>query len=351
MRTYKRKLGTRRHKNYNPADFEKAVAAVKAGAQVKATAIKYKVPRTTLSDRVHNLHLQEVGRPLAIELHIEKKFQQVLSVAAEWGFPLEIEELQDFVQDYLNKNNINVAVFKDNRPGTGWVRLFLQRSKKELSFQPPNHIKKGRSKVSHEAINMFFDNIGQSMSAIPAMNVVNYDETSVQDDPGKKKVICKKGRRHSDRILDSTKSAFSVMCSVSGDGSFLAPYTVYKAKHLYDTWTQYGPQGGRYAATESGWFEKRTFEDWFFQIVLPYFKKVPNDQPRILIGDNVASHLSYDVIKACKANNIKCVLLPPNSTHLTQPLDVAVSKSFKNKWKAGRKSIVEASRKLRFHLY
>ena len=46
----------------------------------------------------------------------------------------------------------------------------------------------------------------------------------------------------------------------------------------------------------------------------------------------MSSHISEKVIKACKANNIRFICLPPNSTHLTQPLDVAFS-SLKKKWR------------------
>lgn len=52
-----------------------------------------------------------------------------------------------------------------------------------------------------------------------------------------------------------------------------------------------------------------------------------------MIGDNLASHISKKVIDACQINNIAFILLPPNSTHLTQPLDVAFFRPLKAKWK------------------
>ena len=45
-----------------------------------------------------------------------------------------------------------------------------------------------------------------------------------------------------------------------------------------------------------------------------------------LLGDNLSSHISPNVIKACEEKEIKFVCLPPNSTHITQPLDVAFFK-------------------------
>ncbi|KAK3894236.1 hypothetical protein Pcinc_001998 [Petrolisthes cinctipes] len=53
----------------------------------------------------------------------------------------------------------------------------------------------------------------------------------------------------------------------------------------------------------------------------------------VIIGDNLASHVSTSVIESCDKHNISFVLLPPNSTHLTQPLDVAVFRPLKLHWR------------------
>lgn len=52
-----------------------------------------------------------------------------------------------------------------------------------------------------------------------------------------------------------------------------------------------------------------------------------------MIGDNLASHLSLEIIKKCEENNIAFIFLPPNSTHLCQPLDVGVFRPVKNAWR------------------
>lgn len=52
-----------------------------------------------------------------------------------------------------------------------------------------------------------------------------------------------------------------------------------------------------------------------------------------MIGDNLASHISYKVISLCQENEIAFCLLPPNTTHLTQPLDVCVFRPMKLMWR------------------
>lgn len=51
------------------------------------------------------------------------------------------------------------------------------------------------------------------------------------------------------------------------------------------------------------------------------------------MGDNLSSHLSIDLIRLCKSHDIEFVFLPANSTHLTQPLDVAFFRPMKIAWR------------------
>ncbi|KAG5875037.1 hypothetical protein JTB14_006985 [Gonioctena quinquepunctata] len=111
----------------------------------------------------------------------------------------------------------------------------------------------------------------------------------------------------------------------------LPPYIVYKAVQLGSTWTENGPENARYNRSKSGWFDLHLFEDWFKSSVLPYFKKL--EGPKVLIGDNLASHVSINVIQECQNNNIRFVLLPPNSTHITQRLNVCYIRPVKGKWR------------------
>lgn len=56
------------------------------------------------------------------------------------------------------------------------------------------------------------------------------------------------------------------------------------------------------------------------------------DVPKAIIGNNLASHISLSVIDECKKYNIRFILLPPNNTHLCQPLDVAFFRPLKIQW-------------------
>jgi hypothetical protein len=73
------------------------------------------------------------------------------------------------------------------------------------------------------------------------------------------------------------------------------------------------------------------FEKWFVELALPRLKRSPGK--KLIIGDNLASHISPNVIKLCKDNDISFVCLPPNSTDKLQPLDVGVFAPLKKSWR------------------
>lgn len=192
-------------------------------------------------------------------------------------------------------------------------------------------MKRARAAVNKTMINTYFDNLSESLKDIPACNIINYDETNFTDDPGVVKVVVKRGVKHTERILDSSKTSMSVMVAAAANGVVLPPYTVYKSKHIYPTWIEGGIVGAGYNRNSSGWFDLEMFEDWFEKILLPYIHRLEGQFA--IIGDNLSSHISLNVIRLCEANNIQFILLPPNATHLCQPLDVAFFRPLKIAWR------------------
>ena len=108
-------------------------------------------------------------------------------------------------------------------------------------------------------------------------------------------------------------------------GHLLPPYVVYKAKNLWDSWCIGGKAPGIIGPSLAG------LMTGFYSIALPYIKKL--NGKKIMIGDNLSSHINKDVVNACQENEISFICLPPNSTRLTQPLDVAFFRSMKAKWR------------------
>jgi len=93
--------------------------------------------------------------------------------------------------------------------------------------------------------------------------------------------------------------------------------------------TEGGPPNTRYNRSKNGWFDSNIFENWF---VTTFLKEVQGEGPSALTGDNLASHINERVLELCDTHNIKFICLPPNTTHISQPLDIAFFRTLKGAW-------------------
>ena len=333
VRNYIRKT-IPRPATYSQEGLSEAVRRVKEGEPCRKVARLMNIPHRTLRDHVAGTRkMRNVGRPRALLEEEELSIAQHIATFGDFGYAFDMMELRLFVKSFLDKANRHCAYFENNMPGVEWGMGFVERHKELLSMRMCQNISRKRAAISVEKLNSFFDNLENTVSGVPPQNIINYDETNLTDDPKSKLMIYRKGIKRAERVLNVSKSSVSLMFACSADGKFLPPYVVYKAERLMDTWVMGGPIGTRYNRTKSGWFDGYCFKDWLQRQAVPYFNNLQNDAPRVLIGDNLSSHLSADIIEICEVNNIKMIFLPPNSTHLLQPLDVAIYGPMKAAWR------------------
>lgn len=114
------------------------------------------------------------------------------------------------------------------------------------------------------------------------------------------------------------------------DGTMLPAYVVYKSEHLWSTWTEGGPPNTRYNHSRSGWFDLHCFADWFETVFIRNVCQLPGR--KVVIGDNSSSHFSEKVLRLTKEYDVSFICLPPNFTHLVQPLDTAFYGPMKRQW-------------------
>lgn len=329
-RAYVRVGGKRSYANYNEEQMTAALKAIEEnGFSVNAAAETFGIKRETLRHRLKGKHSKKIGGQLSIKPEIEQQLSTYLKKCAEWGFPLDTLMIRQVVKGFLDTLGIIVPKFKVNIPGVDWVNSFLKRN--DLVNKRIKNISNARAEVTKEQLDCYFENLKETISGVPPENILNYDETCMHDDPGKKKGVAGKGQKYVERKLNTTKSGITVMFAGTAAGELLPPYVVYKSENMWDTWREGGPKGSRYNRSKSGWFDGNIFEDWFFQIALPFLKKKVGT--KVIIGDNLASHLSAGVLDGCLKNDIHYVFLPANASHLCQPLDVGFYGPLKTAWR------------------
>ena len=85
-----------------------------------------------------------------------------------------------------------------------------------------------------------------------------------------------------------------------------------------------------YGLSPKGWMDMELFELWFIGLFL---RTIPTARPVLLLLDGHSSHYSPAAIKMAAEEQVILFALPPNTTHLSQPLDKGVFGPLKMHWK------------------
>ena len=153
--------------------------------------------------------------------------------------------------------------------------------------------------------------------------IYNCDETFVPLDYTREKAVTVKGSKNVYCQSLGTSEHITVLCCASAAGVPHPPMIIYSKSFPGGAYRFEGPDDALYARSESGWIDSELFLVWLRRIFLKY---IDQQRPVLLLTDGHKSHLTIDVIDACRDNNVILFCLPPHTTHALQPLDVSVFK-------------------------
>ncbi|KAJ8333738.1 hypothetical protein SKAU_G00410570 [Synaphobranchus kaupii] len=81
-----------------------------------------------------------------------------------------------------------------------------------------------------------------------------------------------------------------------------------------------GPPNALYGIQQKGYMDGELFLKWLHHFI----RYAPEERPIILIMNQHETHVSKEVIVLCRDNKIEILCLPAHTTHILQPLDIAV---------------------------
>ena len=123
----------------------------------------------------------------------------------------------------------------------------------------------------------------------------------------------------------------TLIACANAAGTALSSYYVFKGKRTNSELLKGALPGTGIALTETGWSNKTVFKTYLQDHFLKYAQAGINvDDHILLIYDGHASHVSLDVIEWAKEKKIILFVLPPNTSHMLQPLDVGCFGPFKS---------------------
>ncbi|CAH2012939.1 unnamed protein product [Acanthoscelides obtectus] len=100
---YRRKAGNRRYIDYTKEQLEQCLNDVRSKIRTqRAAAAKYKIPRSTIKNKLKNKHCNKPGHSTIFTTEEEQAFVAHVTALSEFGFPITDIDLKIIIKDYLS---------------------------------------------------------------------------------------------------------------------------------------------------------------------------------------------------------------------------------------------------------
>ncbi|KMQ88832.1 tigger transposable element-derived protein 6-like protein, partial [Lasius niger] len=327
---------------YTTDQMREALKAVKTGGiSVRSASIKYNVPRTTLSDKLKNKVPEErkMGPETVLSAIEEEQLIRWIIVLGKAGFPVTKDHLLDSVKMLITKVGRETP-FTNNRPGRHWYQAFMRRHP-EISTRAPQNLSKARALVTEEKIKNWFKEIqlyyienNFTDVIINPQRIFNCDKTAFFLSPKGNQVLVKKGEKTVYNFINSNeKECITTLMTGNAAGELFPPMIMISCKRMPASIVAAMPESWGLGKSDNGWMTAESFYEFVANIFHPWLldKKIP--LPVILYVDGHSSHITMALSDFCSINQIILVALYPNSTHILQPMDVAMFHPLKKAWK------------------
>ena len=247
-----------------------------------------------------------------------------------YGFSPTIAEIKELVGEYIEINDLTIRCFKNGKPGKDWFAAFMKRN--ALSIKNAEMMSVARKKATENPwfIYEFYETLDKIVKEkkLTAAQIWNCDESGFPTDPSRCKAVTKRGEKAYRITLGAGRENTTTLATCNAAGCVMDPLIIYAGKNLQSSW-----RGNKalpdtmYSVSDSGWMTKAIFFSWFER-----FCDQITQRPLLLVFDGHLTHLSIDVIRKARAEDVTILKLPPHTTDLIQPLDVACFGPLKCIW-------------------
>ena len=98
VRNYVRKAGSRNYKTqYSNESLHNALENVRAGARVKSVSQKYNIPRSTLTNKLTNLHSKKSGGQKRLLDNVENMIFEIINQLAVYRVPVDSFDIRSWL--------------------------------------------------------------------------------------------------------------------------------------------------------------------------------------------------------------------------------------------------------------
>ena len=304
-------------------------AVVKDGLSVRRAAEEFGVPKSTLGDRISGRVLPGAvsGPGKYLTDQEEEELTCFLLRCASIGYPRSRLEVIAIVQRLCDQRGLNKVV------SHGWWESFCRRHR-NVTLRVAAPLSLSRAKASDVAvINNYFDMLEATLLEYELLDkpcqLFNMDETGLPLDPKSLKAVCGVGTKNPAAVCTGNKTQVTTVGCVSAAGYCIPPMVIYGRKTISREMVKDEIPGTLYGLSPKGWMDQELFDLWLNH----FLRYAPPARPLLLLMDGHSSHYCPTAIHSASQQQVILFTLPPNTTHLTQPLDKGIFGPLKIAWR------------------
>ncbi|MDP1994524.1 MAG: transposase [Ignavibacteria bacterium] len=291
----------------------------------QSAAKGYGVPISTLRRRLEGVE-QKLGsvakNRLLTSTEEESLVQWILSMDRR-GMPPRISTVRDMA-------GLLIAQRLANPPSVGknWVLKFIKRHD-ELKSKYNRKYDHQRAKCEDpELIKGWFRRVQSTIVEYGICNddIYNFDETGFQMGIiSTSKVVTGTGISGRPRTVQpGNREWVTVIEAVGARGVAIPPLVILEAKWHQESWFENDlPSDWSITVSENGWTNNEIGLTWLKTVFDKHTKGRTIGKYRLLILDGHSSHATPEFDYYCQSQRIIVLCMPPHSSHMLQPLDVA----------------------------
>ena len=306
---------------------ENPQASIRTVAQVfaipRSTLQDHLNGRPTLSERPANNRLFSDAQETALCRYIDRLELVNLAVRKEM-----VQEAANFILSAMHPEN---ETTEPPTVGTQWVARFLKRH--EYLTVPQRTLEQDRQFAEDEEVfQAWYEQLKEVLEeeGFQPGDIWNMDETGFRIGVGKDQLMVTRRRRRHYLAMPTCRESATSIEAISASGEVIPAFLILTGKTHLERWyhTALSPETVL-SVSESGYNNDELALHW-----IKHFEKHTRNRTvgakRLLLLDGYGAHHTYPFLKFCKAHNIIPFGFPPHTTHLLQPLDVAVFQPLKH---------------------
>jgi len=257
------------------------------------------------------------------------------------GMPPRVANVEDMA-NLLSQSRGGAPV------GKHWVRRFIDRNP-DLKIKINRKYDYQRALCENpDIISGWFGLVANTKAkyGIQEDDIYNFDETGfMMGVIGSTLVVTRADRRGKAKSVQpgNREWATAIEC-INSQGWCLPPFLIVSGQYHLANWSRESglPLDWVIKPTTNGWTDNETGLDW-----IKHFEKHTKTRTkgtyRLLVLDGHESHISAEFEVYCKDKNIITLSMPPHSSHLLQPLDIALYSPLKRAYSKEIELFIKAS--------